>query len=311
MRSDIPRLGVTANGTEVPGLVDGTIELVAARAASRFTLAFASQSLPAGIFDDPDLRLTLTDSRSQQSMLTGRPDSVTIDRIGGTTVVEGRDLAALFIDQALTETYANRTASDIAADLAGRHDLSAAVQTTNTPAGRLFDADHALLALASEWDLLSALAAAESFDLYVADTTLTFGPPAPTAAYVLRLSDCMALRQTTAPSVARAVELTVRSWDAAGAQPVIHTSTRGSGAARRQHLTQPNLTPEAAERLADSILADLARFERTASLTMPGESTIGVGSLVTVETQSYRVAAVQRDWGAAGFVQTLSLVAAS
>ena len=295
----------------MPGLLDGTIDLAAARTASRFSLAFASQSLPAGALDDPDLRLVLTDSRSQRPMLTGRPDSITVDRIVGTTLVEGRDLAALFIDQALTETYANRTASDIATDLAGRHGLSAAVQGTTTTAGRLFDADYALVALASEWDLLSALATAESFDLHVADTTLSFGPPEPASSYALRLSDCIALRQTRAPAVARAVELTVRSWDAAGAQAVVHIASRGTGVARRQHVSRPNLTAEAAERLADGILADLARFERTALLTMPGESTIGVGSLVTVETQDYRVAALQRDWGPAGFVQTLSLVAAS
>ena len=311
MPSDIPRLAVAANGTELPGLLDATIDLVAARAASRFTLAFASQAVAANAFDDPDLRITLTDVRSQQPMLTGRPDSVTVDRIVGTTVVEGRDLAALFIDQALTETYANRTASDIASDLANRHGLSAAVQATTTPVGRFFNTDHALLALASEWDLLSALADAESFDLQVVDTTLTFGPPSPANSYALRLSDCIALRQTTAPAVARAVELTVRSWDAASAQPVVHTATRGKGRSRRQHLTRPNLTPEAAERLAERVLADLARFERTASLTMPGESTIGIGSVVSVEAEDYRVAALQRDWGPAGFVQTLSLVAAS
>ena len=311
MLTDIPRLIVSANGAELPGLLEGTIDLVAARSASRFTLCFASHSVPSGTFDDPDLRLTLTDSRSQTIMLTGRPDSVAVDRIAGTTLVEGRDLAALFIDQALTETYANHTASDIAIDLAGRHELSAAVQPTTTPAGRLFNTDYALLALASEWDLLSALATAESLDLHVADTTLTFGPPAPASPYALRLSDCIALRQTATPAVARAVELTVRSWDVAGAQRVVHTATRGNGTARRQHLTRPNLTPEAAERLANSVLADLARFERTAVLTMPGESTIGLGSLVTVETQDYRVASLQRDWGHSGFVQTLSLVAAS
>lgn len=311
MRTDIPRLLVSLAGTEVPGLLDGMIEAVAARAASRFTLTFATQSLVPGIFDDPDGRLTLTNSRSQTPLLTGRPDSVTVDRIAGTTTIEGRDLAALFIDQDLTETYANRPASDIATDLANRHGLSAAVAATNTPAGRLFGSDHALLALATEWDLLSALAAAESFDLYVADTTLTFGPPRPSSPFNLSLSDCISLRQTTTPAIARTIELTVRSWDVAAAQPIVHTATRGQGTPRRQHLTRPNLTQETAGRLADSILADLARFERTAAVTMPGESMLGIGSVVSIGSDIYRVATLHRDWGTAGFFQTLFLLAAS
>lgn len=309
MRTDVPRLLVAADGAELPGLVEAGIELVAARAASRFTLTFATQALPPGTFDDPERRFTLTDSRSRVPLLTGRADAVTADLLAGTTCVEGRDLAALFIDQALTETYANRPASDIAIDLAGRHDLTATVAVTTTPAGRLFGSDHALMAIATEWDLLSALASAEGFDLYVADTTLVFGPPAAQRAHALHPSDCIALRLTAAPAVARAVELTIRSWDVAGAQPVVHTATRGTGRARRQHLTRPNLTPEAAQRLADTILADLARFERTASVVMPGEATLGIGSLVTIGADRYRVATLGRDWGPAGYVQTLSLQA--
>lgn len=310
MRTDIPRLIVSAEDAEVAGLMEGTIELVSARAASRFTLTFATSALPSDAFDDPDRQFTLTDARSAAPMLTGRADSVTVDRIGGTTTVEGRDLAALFIDQALAQTYANWTASDIATELASSHGLSAAVATTATPAGRLFRADHALMAVATEWDLLSALATAEGFDLYVAGNTLVFGPPAPADPFVLRLADCIALHQTTAPAVARAVELTVRSWDVAGARPVTHTARRGRGKARRQHLTRPNLTPDGAAQLAETILADLARFEKTAAVTMPGENMLGIGSPVVIGADSYRVATLTRDWSTAGFVQVMQLQAA-
>ena len=309
MRTDIPRLIVSAQGGEVPGLIAGTIELVAARAAGRFTLTFATSALPDGTFDDPDVRITLTDSRSASAMLTGRADAVTVDRVGGTTSVEGRDLAALFIDQALTQTFANRPASDIALELAASHGLVAQVQATTTPAGRLFGADRSLLAVATEWDLLTALAGAEGFDLRVDGEALVFGPPAPADPFVLRLADCIALQQSTAPAVMRAVELTVRSWDVAGAQPVVHTARRGRGTARRQHLMRPNLTPADAARLADTILADLARFERTAVVTMPGESTLRIGSAVTIGADSYRVTTLERDWGRAGFVQLLQLQA--
>ena len=299
---------VAAAGDTLDGLIEVTIRVTAARAAARATLVFATQSLPPGALADPELRLTLT-VPDGPPLLTLRPDTITTDLIGGTTTLEGRDLASLLIDQTLSETFANRTASDIATDLAGRHGLTAEVTATTTPVGRLFRSDRALLSLASEWDLLCALADAEAFDLLVAAEMLIFAPLPQSAAISLRRTDCIAVQRTASPSISRAIELTVRSWDPARAAAVTHTATRGQGIARRQHLMRPNLTDADAAALAERTLADLARFERTAVLTMPGETTITTRSTIDLEGVAYRVAALDREWGASGFTQTLELTA--
>ena len=98
--------------------------------------------------------------------MQGAVDSVSIDPTLGLVRLDGRDLTGSLIEARTQETFANRTSSEIAALLAGRHNLTPRVSSTTTPVGRYYQSEHDSITLSqfsratTEWDLLVYLGAA-------------------------------------------------------------------------------------------------------------------------------------------------------
>jgi len=276
-----------------------------------------------------------------QSLISGTIDTITIDMTAGTAQLTGRDFSALFIDTLTAESFANRTASEIAQTLALRHGLDPVVTATQTPTGRYYQDGHDLFSLyqsnatVTEWDLLNALAEAEGFDLFVQNKSLFFAPPleqvlpalwqwmpgglSGTTMSTLRLERSLAL--------ARDIIVTVQSWNSREARMVtqtvrasalgtVHrTAAATGGNAATYVLIRPNLSAEQAMTLATNTLADLSRHERVIVATMPGELDLAPRSLVTLEgtatdfDQTYMVDEIVRRISArSGFMQTVRCV---
>lgn len=276
-----------------------------------------------------------------QTLITGTVDTMAIDMALGTAHLTGRDFSALFIDTLTAESFANRTASEIAQTLAVRHGLDPVVTTTETPAGRYYQDGHDLFSLyqsnaaVTEWDLLNALAEAEGFDLFVQNKSLFFAPPLEQARPALWQwqpgglagTTMSTLRLERSLALARDIVVTVQSWNSREARMVTQTvraSALGTVHRARANaasnaatyvLIRPNLSAEQAMTLATNTLADLSRHERVILATMPGELDLAPRSLVTLtgtETdfdQTYVVDEIVRSISLnAGFTQMVRCV---
>lgn len=292
-----PRLRVLANGVPLVGVQDAALVNNNHFASDRFHLGIAMGADPVGYAELAaqvdvliDVQVSL-DGASFVSMLQGAVDTLVIDTVGQIMRLDGRDLSAGLIEARTQETFANRTASEIAQTLAERHGLDADVQATTTLAGRYWQIEHDRIVLnqfgraTTEWDLLVTLAQFEGFDVWMTGTTLHFRAAAAqaAAATVVRPvatvsgpANVMALRLERSLTLARDIQVIVKSWNSRQRNAFVQTARRqGHGATRGKVQTYvyvvPNLTPDDALKYAQSRLAELTRHERVVTAEMPGE----------------------------------------
>jgi phage protein D len=344
-----PSLSVVVNGQPVSGAVAVEIFSNNAYGADRFRvqialgadpwLGAASWTTLSDLFVEIDIGLGLAPGAgSLANLMRGRTDTVQIDPVAGVVNLEGRDLTADLIEARTQETFANRTASEIAEILAARHGLSAAVAPTRTPVGRYYQLEHDRITLnqfsraTTEWDLLTFLAQHEGFDVFVQGSTLHFQPPAATAdaAVPLRvrpiaggLVNVTGVRLEHCLTLARDIEVTVKSWNSrqrtaftqtarAARVPGVRAAGRYAGPPQRYVIVAPNLSMDDALKLAQRKLAELTRHERVVEIDMPGELSLTTRSVVvlqgtgTVFDQSYHVdEIIRRIDSETGFTQQL------
>ncbi len=303
LRSDVgsvwtaPRLRLLANGQEIAGPVEAEVLSNNHYAADRFSAVIAAGADPfigVGFWAaEPDIILEVQFSidagESFVSLIQGAIDNVAIDPANGLVHLDGRDLTAALIEARTQETFANRTASEIATLLAARHNLSASVTATSTPVGRYYQNEHDSITLdqfsraTTEWDLLVFLARQEGFDVFVEGTALHFqpaGPPA-AAAVAVRPTDVISLRLERSLTLARDIEVVVKSWNSREGSAFVQRARatrrvggKGTGEAapvQRYVFVRPNLTPDAALKLAQQKLAELTRHERVIDVVMAGD----------------------------------------
>jgi len=328
-----PALRVFANGTLVGGALSADISTVGYHSADRFRVAAALAAVDAAWFAAQsnvmiDVQIGL--DGGWVTLAHGLVDSVSIDPIEGLLHLDGRDLTASLIAARTSETFANRTASEIVQLLAGRHNLTASVTPTSRPVGRYYDSEHDRSTLhqfarvTTEWDLLVFLALQEGYVVYVEGTNLHFHPAFATASanWLLRPVDCVALRLDRALTLAADVEVVVRSWSSRQQAGCVQSATAnggaGGGTAQQYVFVRPNLTPDQALQFAQSMLADLTQHERTVSATIPGELAMTPRDMVTLQgsgtafDQSYRIMRIDRSISAQhGFVQHLQAKSAT
>jgi phage protein D len=305
-----PRLRVLANGAPVLGAIEAEIVSNNHYAADHFRLSLAvgADSAHTGSFwtGTPDIQVDLQvtlDTSSWTSLVQGTVDSVTFNPIHGLVVLCGRDNSAPFIETRTQETFANQTSSDIALLLASRHGLSADVQATTTPVGRYWALEHDRITLdafaraTTEWDLLVTLAQHEGFDVWVTGGTLHFRPPVsgvgPSA--ILRPTatasgpaNLTSLRLERALTLARDIEVTVKSWNSRTRTSFVQTARAGggskaSGKRQRYVYVVPNLTPDDALKLAQRRLVEITQHEWVFEAEMPGELQLGPRQIVLIE----------------------------
>ncbi len=318
-----PQVQVTIGGAVIAGAIAVDIERVGYFSADRFSVVFAMAEIGAAYFYGLGAA-TVTISLAQlpfgfASLLTGLIDNVRVNLLNNTATIRGRDLSAGLIDAEISETFANQTASQIAAAIAARHDLTPNVTATATPVGQYYELDHARSALglnsraSTEWNLLSWLALIEGFALSVTGTTLNFGPPVSAPSFTLTPQNCIALDFES--SVAIPTMTNVKSWSARNKAVV--SQTAGSGA-RTTTLIRPNLNNKQAESLAVNHLAGLQMHRTVLQAVMPGELALAPGSAVLVSQtnsgfdQTYLVDLVRRAVDAErGFTQIIRAHAVS
>jgi phage protein D len=317
-----------AAGTPLPNVIDADIFDNAHFAAARFRLRLALDASTAATLLQPgavlDIQVGLDGSPT--SLLQGEADTVRMDVLNRTVEIDGRDLTARLLDARTQETFSNQTASEIATTLAGRNNLTPNVTATSTLAGRYYETEHDRLTLGqycrstTEWDLLTFLAAREGFEVFVSGQTLTFAPlPSAAPALMLTPNDCITLDLEHSLTLARDIEVTVKSWNSRQ-QSSFSQTARTTGQGRRggtpQHIVvvRPNLTPNDAQTLADRILADLSAHERIVSAELPGEIALNPRSQIVLTgtgtdfDQTYYVAELDRHFSVDhGFTERLRL----
>ena len=325
-----PRLAVLADGSPLPNLIDADINSNAHFAAARFRLRLAIDPPTAATLLQTgtviDIQLSL--GGPPVSILQGEADTLSMDVLNQTLEVDGRDLTARLLDARTQETFSNQTASEIAKTLAARHGLTADVTATNTLVGRYYENEHDRITLGqfarstTEWDLLTFLAAREGFEVFVTAQTLTFAPTDAAASPVmLTPALCLSLQLDHALTLARDIQVTVKSWNTR--QQVAFTQTARSpagggrsrgGAPQRIVVVRPNLAPADALQLAQRILADLSAHERVVHAELPGElaltprTRIQLTGTGTDFDQVYNVAELDRHFHADhGFTERLRL----
>ena len=319
-----PRCRVLADGVAVAGVESVDVHANSHLAADRFRVRLAAQVVDVAALSRAGVRLDVQMGfgGGWASLVLGTADAIQVDPLRGTVDLEGRDLSAGLIETQVGETFANRTASEVATVIAGRHGLVADVTRTGTAVGRYYQGEHDRLTLAqfakatTEWDLLGFLAAQEGFQLFVSGARLRFGPSVADGAVVLRVTDCLSLELEHSVGLSRAIAVTVRSWGTRQGTMVEHTArAEGEGVARTQTLVRPNLDAEQARALAERVVADLRRHERTVHATVPGELSITPRSQVVLAgagpgwDRAFAVAEVSRHLDVRrGFTQRLRLV---
>jgi hypothetical protein len=332
-----PRLRVLLNGQTLTGAYEADINSNNHWSADCFRVAIAlgpDDWADAKFWSSEanmiiDVQLSLDGGESFSSAIQGTVDTVEIEPIAGDVRIRGRDFTSALIEAPTQETFANRTASEIATMLAYRHSLVPSVIPTTTPVGRFYQSDHESITLNSlsrvttEWDLLVFLAQQENCDVYVGGNSLYFQPMVDPSAIscVLQPSDLIEIRLERSLMLAQEIQVAVKSWNtqqrAAFVEQVSGTvtgTTSGSspltGPARQYVLICPNLTPDRASAVAMQRLNELIRHERTIDLSMPGELVLAPRNVVLLSgtgtdfDQAYYVESLDRKFSIrTGFVQ--------
>ena len=233
-----------------------------------------------------------------------------------TVEVQGRDLSLLMLAQPTAETFQNQTASEIVTAIAGRHGLTGDVTATQLPVQRYYESDHTVTTHASggattEWDLLVKLAQTEGFDLYMRGNTLHFHPTVDPASdpYAVRFDPMTAerpepqagvrnLQMTRRFVLARPVTVLVKSFHSKTGKAVtgkasfgntsVDTSVGGQHGSRKVRPTRyvfvrPNLTQDQADKMAQRLLDDIIRHERTIEWQEPGNTLLTPRHMVRLE----------------------------
>jgi phage protein D len=323
-----PRLRVLAGGDILTGAFQAEVISTNRYGADRFSVGVALGPDPwadAAFWSSAEnlhveVQFSVDQGQTFISMIQGFADLVSLDAIGGSVRLRGRDLSAALIEARTQEAFANRTASEIAAIFAQRHGLTPAVVATSTLVGRYYGGSYATATLdqftksTTEWDLLAYLARCEQYDIFVQGTVLYFQPIADADVATLRIrpEDVSKITLNRALSLVGDVEVTVKSWNSQLQQTVIECvqgSMESSGAAAQSSessspskyvLVRPNLTPDIASRLAKQQIAELCRHERTVHIVMPGELTMMPGSVILLDgtetafDQAYYIDTVER-----------------
>ncbi len=325
-----PRLNVLVNSVPLATATDVTVTSTAFFSADRFRVQGALVNdafVWAGqTYLFVDVQVALSPVGPFISVVQGNADLISIDPIAGTLLLEGRDRSADLIEARTQETFANRTSSEIASILAGRHDLAANVQPTTTPVGRYWELEHDSLTLnaagraTTEWDLLVMLARRENFDLWVGGTTLNFFPRSVAPPVPLPLSLTTSLRLDRSLTFAGDILVTVKSWHSRQGTACLQTAqtNRGSVSSKEYVFIAPNLTPDAAQAYAETVLSELTSHELVATIEMPGELAITPRMPIllqgtnTIFDTVLRVDEVERRFnGLRGFTQRLRARAAT
>ncbi len=280
-----PLPAVYLNGLLVSGVIEAEIESSSFFSADRFQVRAALNAAGAAVWSSVPLLTEVQIGLDGQwlSLITGNADTVSIDPIRGEVRAAGRDLAALFVDTQIDESFENQTSSEIATLLANRQGLAAAVTPTQTLVGRYYQSGRTRTALTqharatTQWDLLCWLAQLEGFDVWMTGQTLNFAPVQQgVASLTITPADCISLQMHHALDIAAGVTVVVRSWDAISQSAIMQSSSSNadSSLSTTRTVVRPNLSSDDAQLLANQLLSQISGHERCIEIEMPGDLVI-------------------------------------
>jgi len=321
-----PRGAVFANGERLQGVVGFEVDNNTFYQADTFRLTLALSAQPAdrgwawwadqreveiellaGYPETPD-RFAREDL---QSLLIGYVDDIEFDPIADEIVMAGRDLTARFIETKTVEKYQNLTASQVATKLAQAHGLTPVVTATKETVGTFYQIDHAATQDdRPEWDVLTYVAQASGFVVYVKGRELHFEPkpdPSKVEPYVLRwqppaesqfspVFNGMRLTFSRNLTVARDIKVSVRSYNqkqkkgftvTAERKRIKNTTTSKVGRSglppQQYSFFFPNMTPDEAQKKANQLLKDISEHEVNLTADVPGDTALNQSTMLRVE----------------------------
>lgn len=282
-----------------------------------------------GVETDPDI-----------SMIVGRVDDVEFDLDRRQVFLTGRDYTADLIETKTTEKFVNKTSSQIAEEIAGRHGLRAVVSSTRTLVGKYYQIEHARLNDdTTEWNLLTYLAEQERMDVYIQGKELHFEKrPSPSSAqrWIVRyqpladqtyfpMAPTTRLNLRRSLTIARDIVVKVISHNSKQKKNfeitrrtirrVRRSGSRGSSQEPVPHVFRiPGLTEEQAIREAERRLSDLTGKQRVVTAELPGDPRVTARTIMVLEgtgtsfDQEYHIDELQRHISQSGGF-TMSLTA--
>ena len=314
-----PRGIVKVGGVVVPGAISFEVDNNNYYASDTFRVEFAASMLPADrgvdwwaaqteitveIFAGFPASVESFTSSELDSLILGQVDSVNFNPVSRVLSVSGRDLTARMIDTKTTVKYPNQKSSDIAKSVATSHGLTPVVTATTRKVGTFYQIDAVRLTdQTSEWDLLTFLANAEGFVVYVKGNELHFEPkPAATSEpYKIKwqdpdesrgyhLANVMQLSLSRELTVAKGVVVWVQSTNPKTKKTysVAFPSNKAKGTKPGQsspHLQvytfrRPAMTPEAAQAFAQTKHKELTQHELRMAATLPADGILTVASVI-------------------------------
>jgi phage protein D len=296
-----PRLRVSLGGVALPRPIEATVTQTNMWTASRWSVSAALQDADAmnaaWFASQADIRVEIDVSvdggQNFLSLLSGITDSIEIAPDYNSVVMQGRDLAALLIDNKTADAYQNQTASEIATILAQRAGLGTShIVATTTPVGQYYGSNHVKMNMGdlshavTQWDLLIWLAQQEGFDVFVQGQDLYFQPAQSSGGPAWQViwqrvggvatSNVLNLNMSRSLTLAKGVKVTVKSWNSTTRKMVTAIATspapgKVSGEPQSYVFYKPNLDPAAAQSYATQQLASITRHERVITFECAGE----------------------------------------
>lgn len=305
-----PAWRVLVNGTELAGSERVTVDQNAHFSADSWSVDFPAYNLPtannlAFWSDEADIEIEIQAGTRDPdtgnvsgltSLIVGLVDLVDIDWDTGALSLKGRDYSGVFIDSVVTENFLQQTSSQIAQKLCGNHpQLTPQITATKTPVGRYYNSTGTRFAKnQTEWDLLTALAQFEGFEVLVIGRKLYFGPPiTPDTSNPFQLNwspavddapifgNVKKLQTERALTVARDIIVIVQSFNRQTGKTIkvqykVSNSKRGRQSINKvtpQTYTYniPNLTQPQAQQEAQARAVTISKLERIITGTLPGD----------------------------------------
>lgn len=245
-------------------------------------------------------------------IVQGNTDTVDPNWRQRTFELKGRDFSSLFINSLVDQSQylnVNATAYDIVKKLVEEKGLKFNGVQTTTPIGNFFyDAYFFQPTLKTNWDLMSSLAEAENYDLYVYGDTVNFVPQSSLETYNVQytespnpISNTISLAGRRQMSLYKTVTVNVISYNQATKSVNVGTATNPgqTSTVKLGHeptiykISIPNLSPTQAQAKANSLLKKILingiqiNFESHGDLSIIKNNTINLSGTNTAADQKY------------------------
>ncbi len=312
-------------------------------AASTFKVTVPVNTLPKGVtlanlVNDSPLVIQINAGNVSQTnpndatpsdvpmLILGNADEIIYDPGKTLVTINGRDYISFFLDNKVTESFFEKTSSQIITQFATTRGLTPVVTQTNTQAGTYLSSEYnKLTSFITEWDLMTFLARQEGYDLFVYGKKLYFQPRETNTPYAIVItipyyttqggipsSNAMEIALSRNLRLAKDIIVNVKSWNPANkityskTATLRHTSGNSSAPAQVYSYVFPNLTPQQAQAKATSLLQQISEHEMKINLRMPGDNLvtehnrISVSGTNTLLDQIYYVKNITREMSFGG-----------